>query len=159
MSVEDKYANTVAIVYPAVAPGEEYDLPIDREIEPHITINVLGEIPAIKFCEEYLIAELGNVSWQEVREATVLRLAIFGPEKDFLVMELESPAFQHNWVQANVILSELGLPALNKFPTYRPHLTLQHNYNDILPDSLTLPKKVQVSSPTLWWGRSSTPLA
>jgi 2'-5' RNA ligase len=155
MSVEDKYAQTISIVYPAVAPNDKYKLPIDRKIKSHVTISILGQIPETTFSKDELIAALSHVSWERVEEAPVEHLALFGPERDYLVMQLDSPALQRNWKRVNEALEGVGISSLDKYPSYRPHITLQHDYDGPLPTPDFLPSTVKIGAATLWWGRET----
>lgn len=159
MSVEDQYAQTIAIVYPAVAPSDEYNLPIDKEIHAHVTISLLGEIPEVDFDKDELVATLRSIEWEQITEADVHQLDLFGVEKDFLVMTLDAPALQKNWKLVNDALTIADIPSLNKYPDYQPHITLRENYDGSLVVSEELPETVKLGFPTLWWGTEAIPLA
>ena len=159
MSVENQYAQTIAIVYPAVAPTDDYELPIDREINTHVTINVLGEIPEVYFSKDELIAVLRNIEWEEITEAGVEQLALFGISNDFLVMTLDAPALQKNRKLVNEALADAGILSLDKFPDYRPHITLRENYDGLLAPTDELPETVKLGLPTLWWGNEAVSLS
>lgn len=158
MSVEDQYAQTIAIVYPAVAPADEYDLPIDKEIKTHVTISLLGEIPEVGYDKDELVTVLRSIDWEEVTEAEVSQLDLFGISNDFLVMTLDAPALQKNWERVNEALTDADIPSLNKYPNYRPHITLRENYAGSLIESKELPETVELGFPTLWWGNEAIPL-
>lgn len=158
MSVEDQYAQTIAIVYPAVAPADEYNLPIDKEIQTHVTINVLGEIPTVGYSKDKLVATLRDIQWEEITEAEVEQLDLFGISNDFLVMRLESPALHNNWQLVNEALTGAGIPSVDKYPDYRPHITLREKYDGFLAPSEYLPDTVKLGAPTLWWGNEVVPL-
>lgn len=158
MSVENQYAQTIAIVYPAIAPADEYNLPVDKEIKTHVTISVLGEIPEVGFDKEELVATLRSLEWEEITEAGVEQLALFGISNDFLVMTLDAPALQKNWKLVNDALASADIPSLNKYPDYRPHITIRENYDGSLSVSEALPEKVKLGLPTLWWGTETIPL-
>lgn len=158
MSVEDKYAQTIAIVYPAIAPSDAYNLPTDRSIKTHVTVSLLGEISEVDFTKEELIAALRSIHWQVVSDAEVENLELFGIKNDFLVMVLRSPSFQSNWKQVNETLTRSGLVSLDKYPNYRPHITLMENYEDALPIPAFLPPVIKVGFPELWWGTETIPL-
>jgi 2'-5' RNA ligase len=158
MRIEDKYAQTISIVYPAVAPSDAYNIPTDRTIKTHITISILGEISEMGCTKEELVKTLRNIPWEVVDDTSVERLALFGPENDFLVMELNSPTLQHNWKLVNEALDSLGITSLDKYPVYCPHITLQHNYKGSLPTPDFLPHAVKVGFPVLWWGKESISL-
>jgi 2'-5' RNA ligase len=158
MSIEDQYGQTIAIVYPAVAPADEYNLPLEKEIQTHVTISLLGEIPEVDFGKEELVAALRNIEWEEITEAQVDQLDMFGTSKDFLVMRLSAPELQANWNSVNDALADAGIPSLNKFPDYRPHITLRENYDGSLSSLADLPDTVKLGLPTLWWGTEAIPL-
>lgn len=158
MSVEDKYAQTIAIVYPAVAPSEAYNLPTDRTIKTHVTVSLLGEIPEVDFTKEELIEALRNIEWQTISDAEVEGLELFGIKNDFLVMLLQSPSLQRNWMSVNETLNRSGIPILDKYPSYRPHITLMENYEEALPTPEFLPPVIKVGFPELWWGTEAIPL-
>lgn len=159
MTIEDKYEQTIAIVYPAVAPSDEYNLPIDREINTHVTISFLGEIPEVDFDKETLVAALRSIEWEEVAEADVDQLDLFGISNDFLVMTLDAPALQKNWELVNEALNIADIPSLDKYPDYRPHITLREQYEGSLIESEKLPETVKLGFPTLWWGTEAIPLS
>lgn len=159
MSVENQYAQTIAIVYPAVAPTDDYDLPIDRDINTHVTINILGEIPTVDYSKEELVATLRNIEWEEITEAEVDQLELFGISNDFLVMTLDAPALQTNRKLVNDALADAGIPSLDKFPDYRPHITLRENYDGLLAPAEDLPETVKLGLPTLWWGNEAVSLS
>ena len=159
VSVEDQYAQSIAIVYPAVAPADEYNLPIDREIKTHVTISVLGEIPEVEFDKDELIAVLRNIDWEEITAAEVDQLALFGIDNDFLVMTLDAPALQKNWKRVHDALNIADIPSLNKYPDYRPHITLREKFEGSLIESEELPETVELGFPTLWWGNEAIPLS
>jgi 2'-5' RNA ligase len=159
MSVEDKYAQTIAIVYPAIAPsGDAYNIPIDRTIKTHVTVSLLGEIPEVDFTKEELITALRSIDWQETSDISVDKLELFGPKNDFLVMVLNAPSLQRNWESVNASLSSAGVGVLDKYPTYRPHITLMENYEEALPTPAFLPHTIKVGFPELWWGTETIPL-
>lgn len=158
MCVEDGYANTIAIVFPAVTPSDKYNLPLDKTIRAHITVSVLGEIGAVDFSKEELATVLRGVAWEEVQEADVTRFSLFGILSDFLVMEVNSSALQSNWKQVNKTLNLAGITSLDKYPDYRPHVTLKHGHKGSLPILDALPDTVKVGSPVLWWGTETIPL-
>lgn len=158
MSVEDQYAQTIAIVYPADPPSDKYNLPIDKEIHSHVTISLLGEIPEVSVDKEELVTTLRNVEWEEITEAEVEQLALFGLSRNFLVMTLDAPALQKNWRLVNDALASADISVLNKYPDYRPHITLRENYDGSLPLSKDLPETVTLGFPTLWWGTETIPL-
>lgn len=158
MGVEDQYAQTIAIVYPAVAPADDYNLPIDKDIQTHVTINILGEIPEVDFSKDELVATLRSIEWEEITEAGVGNLDLFGISNDFLVMTLDAPALQKNKKMVNEALAGVGIPSLDKFPDYRPHITLMENYDGLLTASDDLPDTIKLGSPTLWWGNEVVPL-
>jgi 2'-5' RNA ligase len=159
VTVEDQYAETIAIVYPAVAPADEYNLPIDKEIQTHVTISLLGEIPEVDFDKDELVAALRSIEWEEITEAEVDSLALFGISEDFLVMTLDAPALQKNWERVNEALNTADIPSLDKYPDYRPHITLRENYDGSLSVSEELPETVKLGFPTLWWGTEAIPLS
>lgn len=158
MSVEDQYAQTIAIVYPADPPSDKYNLPIDKEIHSHVTISLLGEIPEVSVDKEELVTALRNVEWEEITEAGVEKVALFGLSENFLVLTLDAPALQKNWRLVNDALASADISVLNKYPDYRPHITLRENYDGSLPLSEELPKTVTLGLPTLWWGTETIPL-
>ena len=145
MGIEDKYTETVAIVYPVITPDEkEYDLPIDSEIKQHITITILGQIPSLDFSKEDLISTLSLISWEEVEEAAVEGIALFGSDSDCHVLEVLSSAHHANWNQVSRILSNAGIATVDKYSEYRPHITLCHNYAGSIPTPRFLPAGVKV---------------
>lgn len=152
MSIEDKYTQTIAIVYPAVAPSDAYNIPTDREIKTHVTISTLGETSQVDFTKEELIEVLQNIEWQETSDISVDKLELFGPKKNFLVMLLNAPSLQRNWESVTTALSFAGIDALDKYPTYRPHITLMENYEGALPTPEFLPPVIKIGFPQLWWG-------
>jgi 2'-5' RNA ligase len=158
MCVEDKYAQTIAIVYPAIAPSDAYNLPTDRAIKTHVTVSLLGEISEAEFSKEDLIITLRNIEWETVEAAEVEKLELFGINNDFLVLLLNSPSLQNNWKRVNEALTTAGITSLDKYPTYRPHITLMENFEDTLPTPSPLPPVVKVGFPELWWGNEAIPL-
>lgn len=158
MWVEDKYAQTIAIVYPAVAPSDAYSLPTDRTIKTHVTISVLGETSEAEFSKEDLIATLRSIEWEIVEGVEVEKLELFGINSDFLVLLLNSPSLQNNWKRVNEALTTAGITSLDKYPTYRPHITLMENYEGPLLTPEFLPHVVKVGFPELWWGNEAIPL-
>lgn len=151
MCVEDKYAQTIAIVYPAIVPYL-YNIPTDKTIRTHVTISILGEIADIDFNKEELIASLRNIEWHDVSDVKVDKLALFGIRNDFLVMLINAPSLQRNWQLVNEILTSAGIESMDKYPTYRPHITLMENYEGSLPTPEFLPHTLKVGFPALWWG-------
>lgn len=152
MSAEDKYAQTIAVVYPAIAPSDAYNIPTDRTIKTHVTISLLGEVSEVNFTKEEVITALKDIDWQETSDISVDRLELFGPKKDFLVMVLDAPSLQRNWESVTTALSLAGIDVLDKYPTYRPHITLMENYEEDLPTPEFLPPVIKVGFPQLWWG-------
>lgn len=152
MSVEDKYEQTIAVVYPAIAPSDAYNIPTDRTIKTHVTISLLGAISEVDFTKEEVITALQNIDWQETSDISVDKLELFGPKKDFLVMVLKAPSLQRNWESVNNALSLAGIDVLDTYPTYRPHITLMENYEEALPAPDFLPPVIKVGFPQLWWG-------
>jgi 2'-5' RNA ligase len=159
LGVEDQYAQTIAIVYPAVVPADKYALPIDREIQTHVTINVLGEISEVTYSKDELVAALCDIEWEDIAEAEVNQLDLFGVSNDFLVMLLDAPALHNNWKLVNDALANAGIYGINKYPNYRPHLTLREKYDGDLMLSENLPDTVKLGSPTLWWGTETVSLS
>lgn len=159
MGVEDKYAQTIAIVYPAAAPSDEYNLPIDKEIQTHVTINILGQIPEVDFSKDELVITLRNIEWEKITEAKVGHLELFGLDSDFLVMTLDAPALRNNRNLVYETLAGVGISSLDKFPEYRPHITLMENYEGLLESPEDLPETVKLGLPTLWWGNEAVELS
>lgn len=158
MCVEDKYAKTIAVVYPAVAPSDDYFLPIDKEIRSHVTISILGEVSEIDFTKEELLLILRSIEWEEITEAEVEKLELFGIRNDFLVMLVNAPALQNNWKRVNEALTGAGIVSVDKYPTYRPHITLKENYDGFVPPAEYLPDTVKLGAPFLWWGTEAIQL-
>jgi 2'-5' RNA ligase len=159
LGVEDQYAQTIAIVYPAVAPADEYALPIDKDIQTHVTINVLGEIPEVAYSKDELVATLRTIEWEDIAEAEVNQLDLFGVSNDFLVILLDAPALHNNWKLVNDALANAGIFGMNEYPNYRPHITLREKYDGDLMPSENLPDTVKLGSPTLWWGKETISLS
>lgn len=158
MSIEDQYAQTISIVYPAIAPSDAYNIPTDRTIRTHVTVSILGETSEVDFTKEEIIAVLRDIHWEDTSDVEVDKLALFGINGDFLVMLLNSPNLQANWVTVNEALTSAGIPSLDRYPDYRPHITLKQNYEGGLPDPEFLPPVIKVGSPVLWWGTETVDL-
>lgn len=160
MSIEEKYRESICIVYPATAPAEEHNLPIDREINCHVTVSFLGDIPTLneEFSKDDIVTVLRSIDWEVEIEAGVKSLELFGPNNDFLVMTLESLALQKNRVKVSEALKNAGIPNMDKYSDYRPHITLMHDYEGELPVPEAMPSGVQLGTPTLWWGTEVIPL-
>lgn len=155
MTVEEKYAQTIAIVYPAVAPSEVYNLPTDPNIRTHVTLNTLGEMTEIGFTKDQVISALQAIEWSPIDDIEVKGLELFGPENDFLVLEIDSPSLQRNWKLVTESLNSSGIQTLDKYPSYRPHITLMEAYKAELPIPAFLPSVIKVGFPQLWWGNET----
>lgn len=159
MSIEDQYAQTISIVYPAIAPSDAYNIPTDRTIRTHVTVSILGETSDIDFTKEEIIAALRKVEWREVSDVQVDKLALFGIKNDFLVMLLSSPAMQANWESVTSALTSAGIATLDRYPNYRPHITLKQNHEGALPVPPSMPPVIKVGFPVLWWGTETVDLS
>ena len=151
MKIEDKYAETVSVVHAVTLLDEEYQLPIDHDIKKHITLTILGQIPDISVSQAELVSVLKTIPWESVDDIQVHGLGLFGPNSDFLVLKLDSAAINRNHKLVVETLFDHGIPVIDQYQTFSPHITLAHEYQGSLPQPSSLPQ-VEIIAPTLWWG-------
>lgn len=145
-----KYPGSICIAYPYVFP-QDTDLPIDYTIEAHCTLIYLGEIQNANFNQSDLLKVLYDVGTLDLGIIDVSGLALFGENKDVLVMTLNSEKLHDHFDVISHDLSLLGIENQSSFPDYNPHITLNENYHGPTV-GFTLPTTVGLGQPEIWWG-------
>lgn len=153
MSIEDKYAESIAIMFPVVVPSN-HTMPVDPEINSHCTVTYLGEIPDVNYNPSDIIRMLKDLPNVNAKEISTEHFELFGVENDFLVLLLDASPLREIQAQVLSILRENGIESADRYPDYRPHITIREGYvggleslNDVL-----LPPTVTLGIPMLWWG-------
>lgn len=144
------YADSICIAYPYVFP-QDTDLPIDYEIEAHCTLIYLGEVDSISFTKEDLRTVLDEHTFEDLGIVDVSGLELFGPDKNVLVMTLDSSKLQEYFQSISSALEAQGIENASPYPDYRPHITLNEAYHGPTI-GFTLPTTVGLGQPVVWWG-------
>lgn len=144
------YPDSICIAYPYVFP-QDTDLPIDYSIEAHCTLIYLGEIQEANFTKEDLRHVLDSWTFEGLGIVDVSGLALFGPNKDVLVMTLDSSVLMDYFEEIAHDLSLRGIENKSSFPDYNPHITLNEAYHGPTV-GFTLPTTVGLGAPEVWWG-------
>lgn len=146
-------ANTVLLEYPFVFP-QDTDLPIDYDLHPHSTLIFLGESATIGTTLDELRSGLSGLQFEDTGIVDVDGLALFGENKDVLVMKLNSSNLLDNYQVASDRIEELGLKNASAFSEYSPHVTLANNYHGPTI-GYTLPTTVGLGRPIIRWNDES----
>lgn len=157
MSVEDKYVNSIAIVYPAVLHMDErVAMPIDFETNFHCTIQYLGEIGEVDFTRQDLVDALTVTSFPDELVVPVRGKSLFGRDRDMLVLRLESDQIHANFdsVTAYLLDNKLTNPHRKLFSRFTPHVTVREGFHGS-HKRLKAPRAVTLTKPVVWWGTES----
>lgn len=153
MTVKDKYAQSIAVVFPAVISAT-HSLPIDITIDQHCTMVYLGEMPDVSYSLDDILSVLRLFPKITSQIVEVSGIELFGPAKDFLVLSLNPDGLADTKHQLVKHLRDASITVTDRFPDYRPHLTLQENYQGSLDElaEVVVPATVELGIPELWWG-------
>lgn len=155
MSVEDKYKDSICIVYPATLVLDDGSkLPVDASINLHCTINFLGDVNDVHFTKEDLEEVLNSFTFEDDRIVKTGKMRLFGSEKSFLVVTINDEALVNEANAVNALLDAKGF--INKdvprFPQYLPHVTIREDYTGNNVRQMKSPSHVKLGHPTVWWG-------
>ena len=143
------FDSSVMIAYPYVFP-QNTELPIDFNIDAHSTIMWLGEIDDVDASKEDILSALSSIEFEDVGIVDVGELALFGEDKDNLVMLLNSSNLETNYDRVASVLSRIGVYNASEY-SYNPHITLNYSYQGPTV-GFDLPTTVGLGTPKLWWG-------
>lgn len=148
--MDTNFDTSVMIAYPYVFP-QNSDLPIDQDIDAHSTIMWLGDnYEALGVSKEDIIAALSTIEFEDVGIVDVDELALFGEDKEVLVMLLNSSNLVTNFHRVENVLARIGIQNASEFD-YNPHISLNYNYSGPTV-GFDLPTTVGLGQPKLWWG-------
>lgn len=127
----------IAVVWPAYFEGS-------TDIEAHVTALFLGNTETAAFTKEQALAAIEPVvrygSWGDF---TARGTALFGKNNDVPVILLQDGGLGIAVKELTKRLTGAGIAPSTMFP-FNPHVTV--------PEGSTIPLRVNLAAPTLWWG-------
>lgn len=120
-------------------------------VEPHVTLLYLGEIPDLPYTKEQLVEVMKPYLGIGGGFATPKRFELFGENKDHLVVTLDDWSLQILRSLVLKVVDGIGGKNGSSFKDFNPHVTLLEDYSGEL-DNLELPASIHLGPLEIWWG-------